>query len=175
MSRNVAIRKKRVRCGPLLILLILFLVLLLAACENGKPDISGYQDTPIRITGLTEEEFEITPAELIEMDCVSESDTGESEKAGTVQGYGPSLDTFLARYGKERSDFQKIRFTAKDDYKKTLWGELLKTDGIILSVSNGEDPLNDSEAPLRLIVPGAESSYWVYGVIQIEFIGQETK
>lgn len=169
-------RRRIARLPVLLLFILLFLLPALStACGNGKPDISAYQDTPISISGLTDEAFEITPAELMEMECVSESDTGKSEKAGTVEGYGPSLDTFLEQYGKERSDFEKIRFIAKDGYKKTLWGELLKNDQIVLSLSDGDKPLSDSEEPLRLIVPGAESSYWVYGVIQIEFIREETK
>ena len=50
---------------------------------------------------------------------------------------------------------------------------MLDNDQIVLSISGGDDPLNDSETPLRLIVPGAESSYWVYGVVQIEFIAKD--
>lgn len=148
-------------------------IILISACGSQKPDISAYQDMKIHVTGLGEEDFDITPAELIQMDCVSGSSEGSSEKAGTVTGYGPTLDTFLSHYGKERSNFDKIRFTGKDGYKKTLWGELLDSDKILLSISGGKDPLSESETPLRLIVPGQESSYWVYGVTQIDFINEE--
>jgi hypothetical protein len=168
MRRDKAPGRSRAFC----ILISIVLTFSLAAC-GGKPDISAYQDMPVSITGLTDEDFEITPAELIKLDCASESDTGKSEKAGTVEGYGPTLDTFLAQYGKERSDFEKIRFIGKDGYKKTLWGELLDNGQIVLSLSNGKEPLNDSETPLRLVVPGADSSYWVYGVTQIEFIAKQ--
>ena len=166
--------KESRKSGAFCTLISIMLAFSLAAC-GGKPDISAYQDMPISITGLTEKDFEITPAELIKMDCASESDTGKSEKAGTVEGYGPTLDTFLAQYGKERSDFEKIRFIGKDGYKKTLWGEVLDNDHIVLSLSNGKEPLNDNETPLRLIVPDEESSYWVYGVTQIEFIAKDKK
>lgn len=170
-SRRTGGRKRR----PALIAVLFIFIILLSACGNQNPDISAYQDMKIQVTGLQEEDFDITPAELIQMDCVSGSSEGNSEKAGTVNGYGPTLDTFLAHYGKERSDFDKILFTGKDGYKKTLWGELLDSDKILLSISNGKDPLSDSETPLRLIVPGQESSYWVYGVTQINFIEEKAQ
>lgn len=150
-------------------LLAVVLLCQMTAC-GGKPDISSYEDTPIIIKGLADEDFEITPADLLEMDCVSGSDTGDSDKEGTIDGYGPTLDTFLAVYGKERSDFSKVKFIGKDGYKKTIWGEMLKEKEIVLSVANGEEPLKDSETPIRLLIPGADSSYWVYGVNEIEFI-----
>lgn len=151
------------------LILAAFLIPAMQGCGS-KPDISAYQETPVMIKGLTEEGFEITPAELIKMECYSESGTGDSDKAGTVEGYGPTLDTFLAAYGKERGDFAKIKFTAKDGYQKTVFGKMLEEKEIVLSVANGEDSLADSETPMRLLIPGAESSYWVYGVTEIEFI-----
>ncbi len=162
---------------PPAILLTFFLALILpfalASCGGGKPDISAYEDMPIVIKGLAEDEFETTPAELAGMDCVSESDTGGSDKAGTVEAYGPTLDTFLSAYGKQRSDFGKIRFTGKDAYHKTIWGEMLEEKEIILSIANGKEPLKDSEAPMRLLIPGAEPNYWVYSVVEIEFTDKE--
>ena len=152
-----------------LILAAAVLIFSLSSC-GGKPDISDYEDMPVQIIGLTEDDFEITPAGLAEMKCESGSGQGGSEKSGNVDGYGPTLDTFLAEYGKERSDFSKIIFTAKDDYKKTVWGDMLEDGKIVLSIANGEEPLNENETPMRLLIPGAESAYWVYGVVKIEFI-----
>lgn len=153
---------------------VLFLTVLpafsLTACGDGRPDISAYEDMPILIRGLAEDDFEITPAELAEMECVSGSGTGDSEKAGTVEGYGPTLDSFLSEYGKQRSDFSKIKFTGKDGYKKTIWGEMLEDREIIFSLSNGKEPLNEIETPMRLLIPGEEPGYWVYSVVEIEFI-----
>lgn len=152
--------------------LTLTLILALSGCSNG-PDLSGYEDVPILIKGLEAQEFEITPGELLEMECVSGEDTGGSVKAGTVTGYGPDLDSFLSEYGRKRSDFSKIRFLAKDGYKKTVWGEMLENSEIVLSVANGNEPLRESETPMRLLIPGAESSYWVYGVVEIDFVEHE--
>jgi len=152
-----------------LVLAAIVLLLSLSAC-GGEPDISAYKDMLIQIIGLTEDNFEITPSELAEMKCESGSGEGSSEKAGSIDGYGPTLDTFLAEYGKERSDFSKIKFTGKDDYKKTVWGDTLKDQEIVFSIANGKDPLKEGETPMRLLIPGEDSSYWVYGVVKIEFI-----
>jgi hypothetical protein len=152
--------------------LVLILALTLSGCGS-EPDISEYEDVPILIKGLEAQDFEITPGELLKMECVSGEDTGGSDKAGTVTGYGPDLDSFLSEYGRKRSDFSKIRFLAKDEYKKTVWGEMLENSEIVLSVANGNEPLRESEMPMRLLIPGAESSYWVYGVVEIEFIEKE--
>lgn len=151
------------------LLLAGMLLWMLTAC-GGSPDISTYSDMAIIVKGLEEEDVEITPSELMEMDCVSGSDTGSSDKAGTIEGYGPTLDTFLAEYGKKRTDFSKVKFMGKDGYIKTIWGEMLEEKEIVLSIANGEEPLKDNETPIRLLVPGADSSYWVYGVNEIEFI-----
>jgi Oxidoreductase molybdopterin binding domain. len=144
--------------------------LFLTACGDNQPDISAYKDMPITVSGLTEKDFEVTPAELEKLGSVSGSGTGSSDKAGTVDGYGPTLDSFLSEHGKKRDDFSKIRFTGKDEYTKTIWGEMLKKQEIIFSISDGKEPLQKSETPMRLLIPGAESSYWVYGVVKIEFI-----
>ena len=169
-DRNSSIRIMTLILIPLTLALILTLTL--SGCSS-RPDLSEYEDVPILIKGLEAQDFEITPGELLEMDCVSGEDTGGSDKAGTVEGYGPELDSFLSEYGKKRSDFSKIRFLAKDGYKKTIWGEMLENSEIVFSVANGDEPLRENEMPMRLLIPGAESSYWVYGVVEIEFVENE--
>lgn len=145
------------------------LLLSLTACGSKTADISAYGDTPITIAGLTEEEFTVTPNELAQLDCVSRTATGATAKAGTVNAYGPLLDTFLAQYGCQASDFYKIRFLCADQYKVVLRDEYLTDYEVVLSISNGSQPLEDSLQPMRLLIPEAESSMWAYSVIRIEF------
>ena len=149
------------------LLLPLLLFLLLPGC--GSADISAYGDEPITISGLTEEEFTITPNELADLDCVSLTATGETAKAGTVNPYGPLLDTFLAQYGCKASDFNKIRFLCSDGYKTVLWDEYLTDYDVVLAISYQEEALPEDMRPLRLMIPGAESSKWAYAVTRIEF------
>lgn len=159
-------RKKA--CSLLLLCLILWFA---AGCDTAvRADLSAYGDEPIRISGLAAEDFTVTPHELAGLDCASQSATGRTQKAGTVHGVGPTLETFLAQYNKEQTDFQKIIFRAKDGYTITLGPQSLQKYAIILSVANGKKPLSESEAPLRLLIPEAESSKWVRMVIEIEFL-----
>lgn len=148
----------------------LFLLLcVLCACGSKKADISAYGDTPITISGLADEDFTITPNELAQLECVHMSGTGKTAKSGSVSAVGPTLDTFLAQYGKTRADFTKVRFTASDKYVVALTGKHLSDWDIVLSVASGNNPLPDGEQPLRIFIPKAESSYWVYAVVKIEF------
>jgi len=152
--------------GPLLVIVFFGF----SACGSSNPDISAYAQDSILIIGLLEEDFEITPEELLQLECTSGGGTGQSEKAGTVEVYGPTIDTFLAEYEKSRSDFTKIRVTAKDAYKKVIWGEMLTDGEIIFSIANGAEPLTEGQKPMRFFIPDADSSYWVYGIIELEFV-----
>jgi hypothetical protein len=150
--------------------------LLLCSCSNVtkvKADISAYGDTPITISGLLNEDFTVTPNNLAKLECVQMSGSGKTEKSGPVSAVGPLLETLLAQYGKSRSDFSKIRFYASDKYKITLNDDYLTNYKIVLSIAKGNDPLPAVQQPLRLFIPKAESSNWIYAVIRIEFIAKE--
>ncbi len=150
------------------------LLVLLSACGKKTADISAYAETPIAVAGLTEEEFSVTPAELAALDCVSRIATGATAKAGTVNAYGPLLNTFLAQYGCTAADFHKIRFLCADGYKVVLRGEYLTDYEIVLAVSAGSEPLAEAQRPLRVLIPEAESSKWAYSVVRIEFEREKT-
>lgn len=147
--------------------MMLFL-LSLCACGGMKADISAYGDEPITVMGLSEEEFVITPNELAEMDCVTRKVTGSTAKAGTVQPVGPTLDTFLAAYGRTADEFERIRFYASDGYYTGFLADVLEESEIILAIANGDEPLKKSELPLRLVVPDKEGNQWIRMVTRIE-------
>ena len=158
---------KRKLCPCLAVLLLLFSV---AACGNKTADISDYGDTEIAITGLTDKDFTVTPNKLETLECVSRTATGATAKAGTVDAYGPLLNTFLAQYDCKASDFYKIRFLASDGYKVVLKGEYLADYEVVLAISCGKEPLPEAQRPLRILIPEAESSMWEYSVTRIEFV-----
>jgi hypothetical protein len=133
-------------------------------------DISAYETDEIVVSGLLDEDFTITPKELLALDCVSRTATGATEKAGTVSATGPLLDTFLAQYGCKASDFSRIRFLAKDEYRTVLRGEYLTDYDVVMAVSSGSKPLAEGFRPMRLLIPEAESNMWIYAVIRIEFV-----
>ena len=146
------------------------LILTLCACGGSKTaDISAYGDTPITISGLTDEEFTITANELSQLECVSRTATGATAKAGTVNATGPLLDTFLAQYDCKPSDFYKIRFLCADNYKVVLRDDYLTDYEVVMAVSSGSEPLGEGLQPLRLLIPEAESNMWAYSIVRIEF------
>jgi hypothetical protein len=150
--------------------------LLLCSCSSVvtvKADISAYGDIPITISGIADADFTVTPNDLARLECVQMNASGKTEKAGTVNAVGPLLETFLANYGKSSSDFSKIRFYASDKYKITLKDEQLTQYQIVLSIARGNDPLPEAQQPLRLFIPKAESSNWIYAVVRVEFIAKE--
>jgi DMSO/TMAO reductase YedYZ molybdopterin-dependent catalytic subunit len=148
---------------------LLLALALLCGCGSKQADISAYGDTPITISGLTDEEFTITPNELAQLECVTRTATGATAKAGTVSAYGPLLNTFLEQYGCQASDFYKIRFLCADEYKAVLKDEYLTDYDVVLAVAYDGEPLPESCQPLRLLIPEAESNLWAYSVIRIEF------
>lgn len=149
------------------LILALLCVVSLAAC--GKADISEYRDEKILVTGLTEEDFYITPGELSEMKCVSGTAHGKTAKGGTVQGYGPTLETFLSHYGVTFDQLKSVKFFAADGYTVTLGRVTWEQHDIILSIANGKEPLDEKHRPLRLVIPGGDSGTWTYLIQEIQF------
>ncbi|MEG1501278.1 MAG: hypothetical protein RR396_04910, partial [Clostridiales bacterium] len=127
---------------------ILFLLIIFLIYQSNKgPDIAAYEQETVLITGLTAEDFNITPGQLAKMDCIQGDGVGKSAKAGIIKGYGPTLGSFLAEYGQERKNFSKIRFTSKDGYQKSLGEKMLKDGEVILSIANGMASLGENQRP----------------------------
>ena len=157
--------------APLILALCAICVLCaICGCGPRQADISAYENDEIVVSGLLDEDFTITPKELLELDCVSRSATGATEKAGTVNATGPLLDTFLAQYGHKAADFDRIRFFASDEYRTVLRGDYLTDYEVVMAVSSGSEPLAEGHRPMRLLIPEAESAMWIYAVIRIEFV-----
>ncbi|MCD8208706.1 MAG: hypothetical protein LUD72_12270, partial [Bacteroidales bacterium] len=135
----------------------------------GKADISSYGDELIQVEGLTDEIFNVTPNELAEMDCVSDVAVGQTEKAGTVRAYGPTLETFVENYGRTLDEFYSIEFIAYDGYTSVLGKATWDKYEVILSIADGNQPLEDWRQPMRVVIPGADSGRWIYGVGMITF------
>lgn len=150
----------------------LVIALVCAACmltSCGSADISSYGNDKITISGLKDDDFTVTPNDLSEMKCVSRTDTGATAKAGTVNAYGPLLETFVGKYGYTTDDFSRVTFKCRDSYEVSLKEEYLTDYDIVLSIASGSEALPEKEQPLRILVPEAESSKWAYSVERIEF------
>lgn len=154
-------------------ILVVILALVLLTLSGCKADISAYEDQEIRIIGLTDEEFTLTVGDLADMDCTSATAVGTSQKAGTVEAYGPTLQTLAEAYGRSLDEFRSVTFHASDDYDVTLAALTWDSYDVILSVANGSKPLEEYQQPIRLIIPGADSGKWVRMVEEIEFTEPE--
>lgn len=151
-------------------MLLALVLLALCAC---RADISAYADTPITVVDLTEEPFTITPGELAQLDCVSATARGNSDKAGTVQARGPLLRTLAESRGRSLDEFYYVRFSASDNYDVTINALVWDAYDVILSVSNGSKPLEERQRPLRVVIPGYDSGKWVRLVTEIRFVAAE--
>lgn len=150
--------------------------------EVREPSIESYANQEITIKGLGDD-FSVTVADLASLDCerlrvtgTGSGQNGES-KAGTVNAYGPTLETFLAQYGYSPTDFGRIIFTCKEEldsdgnpysYKVTLLDEQL-TNKVIFSIAQGKAALEEYSQPMRLVMPSESTGQWAYGVIEIDF------
>ncbi|MBQ6400959.1 MAG: molybdopterin-dependent oxidoreductase [Firmicutes bacterium] len=140
----------------------------LTGCGTDDIDISGYGDQTVTITGVTDKDITLTIADLKAMDCVTVSAESTSDKIGEVRVTGPTLDTVLGQFGMSCKDIGQARVCGRDDYDVKLTADTLANDQIILAFGIDGQPLGEEDAPLRLIIPGSDSAWWVRMVERIE-------
>lgn len=146
------------------------LCLCAGGCGTDDIDISGYQDQKIVLSGLQEEDAELSIAELKAMECVTKKTESTSDKIGKVRATGPTLETVLAPYGFSQTDFDHVKIYAKDDYDVKLNHRVLEENDIILAFGIDGEPLDSESAPVRVIIPESDSAYWIRMVEKVEFV-----
>jgi hypothetical protein len=158
-----------------MLLLVFVMVLTMAACGDKRSElVSGSPDADdaqkISITGLKDQEFEITVGELKSFPKVTkraEAMRANGEKV-RVKATGPLLEDVLQKYGKSLQDFSTIRLTAKDRYSIAVPPDILKNRSIILAYEIDGKPLDDENRPVRVVIPGERAMYWVRMLEQID-------
>jgi hypothetical protein len=157
-----------------LLLFVLPLLITMAACNNaglsaGAP--GPFDGEKIVVHGLKDQDFEITLGELKTLPVVTRHGQARQSNGQTVnvKATGPLLDTFLKQYGKTQQDFSRIRFSAKDNYSIAVPHDILENREVILSYINDGKPLEDDWQPLRIVIPGERSMYWVRSMNRIDF------
>lgn len=159
---------KRITAGLLLILGLTCLCM--SGCGVDDIDISGYEDQTITITGISDEDVTLTIADLKAMDCVTTSAESTSDKIGKVRATGPTLDTVLQQFGLSQKDVGGVRICGRDDYDIKLKRDVLAENEVILAFGIDGRPLGEEDAPLRLIIPNSDSSWWVRMIEKIELL-----
>lgn len=137
-------------------------------------DISQYEDVAIRVEGLTDEPFTITPKELSKMHMesikvdVHNGELAEGEVPELGRAVGPSLETFLNEYGASTTDFRTMRVYNEND-RSTSYVRTMKEKTMILSIANGHKALGEKEAPLRIAIAGEDTGEWTGWIRKIVF------
>ena len=155
----------------LLLSCLLMSLVLFAGCGGGDVDMTVNDDAVITIHGLQGEDFDVSMAELKEMDSVTESATatrynGEEVK---VKLTGVTLSTLLEKYGFSQTDFNTIRFYGSDGYSIALGSDILGKDEIIIGYYDDGKPIDSENGPFRSIVTGERAMYWVRMLERIDF------
>ncbi len=148
--------------------LALALPLGLTGCGTDDIDISGYADETIAISGITDEDITLTVSDLKGMDCITKSAESTSDKIGKVRATGPTLDTVLAQFGMSPGEVKKIRVYGRDDYDAKLDLSVVGDAEVILAFGIDGQPLGEEDAPVRIVIPGSDSAWWVRMVERIE-------
>lgn len=151
--------------------LILFAGIATCMCGCGVDDIdiSGYADSEIVLSGVTDDDVTITIADLKAMECKTVKTESTSDKIGVVKATGPELDTVLEPYGVTKADFKKIIFRGTDQYDVKLLNDYVTEHDIYLAFGIDGEPLDAESVPCRVIIPKSDSAYWIRMINRIEF------
>lgn len=151
-----------------ILLLALMMVLTVAACDqktggSGDEAPAAEDAQKIIVTGLTDEECEVTVGELKKLPAVTkraEATRASGEKV-KLKATGPVLQTLLQEYGKSIKDYNTVRFSAKDGYSIAVPPDVLESRPIILAYQIDGRSLDEENQPVRVVIPGERAMYWV--------------
>lgn len=160
--------RRQLQTAGSMVLLLFLLMVGLCGCGTDDIDISGCADETITISGITDEEVTLTVADLKAMDCVTKTCESTSDKIGKVRATGPTLDTVLREFGMSQKELSRVHICGKDEYDVKLDSDVLAEEEIILAFGAGGGPLPAEDAPVRIIIPGSDSAWWVRMVERIE-------
>jgi len=136
-------------------------IICLCGCAPDDIDISGYADQQIAIDGIDEDTVFVSIADMKALDCVTIKTESTSDKIGKVRATGPTLETVLAAKGADIKDIKKITFHGADDYEYSLKEDYIAEHDIILAFGIDKEPLDEEDAPCRIIIPESDSAYWL--------------
>jgi hypothetical protein len=178
--------------AQVLIAMLLILTLCFAACskpadnspgnggdagQQSQEQAGGQEGEKIVISGLESADIEITVEEIkglepVTVEATSVSSTGK-ENQYTVTG--PLFDDLLKKYGKSQKDITAIRLVAGDGYSIEVPPEVLQSRDLILAHTIDGQPLDERTRPIRAVIPGERSMYWIRNLVRIEILESAPK
>ncbi len=163
---------KSMRAGILTAVVLLLMTSVLTACGGGTPTVTSADDEAVvSLVGLEDQPITVSVAELKEMKSVTkkaEAVRSNGQKV-SVKATGPLLETVLEKYGKNKSDYNTIRFNASDGYSSAMPSDIVENDDIILAYYDKGKPFSSKDGPVRVVVPGQRAMYWVRMLNEISF------
>ena len=135
-----------------------------AAASGGGVAFEGLLDGAV-----TMEVDELRAMKSVERSVTSLDSQGEINEC-TAKGV--LLNDFLEAYGKKQTDFNVIRATASDGYVVEIPKEVIDAEDIILAYELDGKPLDEDNAPVRIIIDNVRSLYWARMVCKVEFLSQ---
>ncbi len=158
-----------------LFLLVLALALSMAACEKNTAVTAGNLSNAddgqkITITGLMDEDFEVTVGEMKKLPTVKKRTEATRANGDKVKltAAGLLLEDVLQEHGKSIKDYKAIRFTAKDGYSILVPPDILNSRQVILAYEIDGKRLVDEDQPVRVVIPGERAMYWVRTLQRID-------
>lgn len=144
----------------LILLIFLFSMSVLAAPES------------FVITGVGGKDIEVNVSELKELPVI-EDEVTSVDSSGDENDYkikGALFKDLLAREGISYDNIKSLRFIAGDGYAIEVPEEIIQNRDIILAYEINGKPLAERTRPVRAVIPGERSMYWVRNLTEIKII-----
>lgn len=123
------------------------------------------------------ERVKVTMEELMKLprvrrDCILRKSTG-TEIPLSVEG--PTLQEVLKHYKMDITNYTAMGITARDGYYALVPSEILHQKEILLAYMFNDEPIDEEEKPIRVVIPEEFGVYWVKMVSNIDFYSNITQ
>ena len=146
-------------------LLLVMLVFLFSTVVLAAPD-------SFVITGIEDKDMKITVTELKELPVI-EDEVTSVDSSGDENDYkikGALFADLLAKNGIDNNNIKSLRFVAGDGYAIEVPETIINNRKIILAYEINGEPLYDKTKPVRAVIPGERSMYWVKNLVEIQVV-----
>ena len=165
----------------LLVFISLALLLLVSGCSGeeqatgdspGEATPSGEAVEKIIISGLPGGAVEIAVEEIKAMPAESGEAFGitSSNEEEMIPFKGVDLNEILKLHGTSLADYSSVRLVAADGYSVEVPEDIIRTSPVYLAYELFGGPLREEARPLRVVIPGVRTLYWIKMLQEIQLI-----
>lgn len=153
--------------------IMILLLAAIAGCgstgNNNDPGDQPGQDF-IVIESPEAGEIEISVADLMELESISQEIIRKDDNGNTVDQYpikGVLLEKVLAHLNISSENLNTVRVTAGDGYSVEVPNNILASRKVILAYEIDGEHLQGNTRPIRVFIPEEETMYWVRNTVKI--------